>query len=1484
MSAALSLDFVGQQKCRMPEQLQIGYYEGWAAQSGSRACDIYPPEMISAETLTHINFAFALISPTFQIIEMTPGDSALWSRTTALKKRNVALQVFLSIGGWSFNDPPTQNIFSDLVGSAANTNTFISSALQVMQTYGFNGIDIDWEYPAADDRGGVPADKANFVTFMAKVRAAFGKGYGLTFTAPSSFWYLQHFDLPGLLKSADWVNVMTYDLHGTWDGVDPFIGAIVLAHTNLTEIKSTMQLFSNVGVDPAQIVLGIGFYGRSFQLSSPECNTPGCPFVGGAAPGVCSLNSGTLMFSEIETIISADRLEPVYDTTAAVKYIVWNQNQWVSYDDAETLLQKVNYANSICLGGTMIWSVDQDDTSYTALRGLYSDIAINTPSSSETGNECQITGCGQSCPSGYNTLTSLSASRTETCSSGSNAKLCCPPGDEPQQCSWRGGGSSTCNAQCNVGEIVMALDEVGDDGHPAALGSEIHRHASMPFVLSAKSEFSVTFGEMLRNLALDQMFIGCIVATRQLMQDFYLSRSIGFSLRLQPVARFIKVVAAHSATFTVDFDDNTGTSDTSSTGSGSSGIGDDGQENDSPFGEVFISSPNPGSVSSMDAASDWVITGCLRSSDQPQEILAYCSKPVDHPESGCGHVFINQAEHTIVRMPKTCGLGPYARIASFEVHSNQDILSEFHANRKPVSEPVYAVKFDYNFAAIPSGNGPVLMRADVTDMPGYWHEYSRACLNQRKRDFHQPEAFERRWFGPFDDWLERLTTFDVEDSLERNFHWKDTYQVFHAETQCPNFSAMLDISITGQANINSKFGYYLEASVIPPSIQQAAGAGASATLTVEGAAEAHFSSDKTELASFGFPGLYYPGLLTLGPSLHLYGQLSGQLSLSGKFSATVGYQLPSIDMSFGKQDSNHDVTNISPGVGADSSNWGYDYSVGYNIDLEGNAQVHVIPSLQLGLSVLGGLVMDAQVFAELDLWAGVGIEGSVSSTAAPQFCLTPQFGADLNVGFTGSVLFWDTNPLSTNLFSADFSVDKSCFSSVDQGGGQSKRDFAYVYEVAAAEHRGLAQTMEHSSSRPAYLEHGTSSLKRRVYPLPDSLLEKRGVPFLSGDLSCPASGSQIIDTPGGSLDCSIYDDASDDLDADQIDDRVERRSLKNSFLTDNSTGRYYDLQNPGILSPAYTSYNPRPIDLGLTAKQTPRMTTRTGAIVYAREHVYEESLAALFVDYLQQSTALWQNDDGTQSWCNWVRQNLQSSPAYFPAPSVFSRLSACYPSNDNGTPMPVTEQVANVAKNLAMYNTERQINLLTRQKPLRDPGEFQLKCPTAQGVRVEFSSQMVCLTFAPICRLRGASGVIDYMNEVPIRQMFLTGNTCIRNVWDTWQQAYRAAANVDAPDRANVEVTHLYDNWIHDIVAGMAPWLKDEIQNLIRLVLPDPSTISLSFNVLLDNQALTNPAGAPVGSNAPYTQNFQVTRSALTSELWQRIGDINVSTPFGFSN
>lgn len=92
-----------------------------------------------------------------------------------------------------------------------------------MDTYGFDGVDIDWEYPAADDRGGVTADKANFVSLLKDMRTEFGTSYGLSVTLPTSYWYLQHFDLEGMAKLVDWFNLMSYDLHGERSNLIRFV-------------------------------------------------------------------------------------------------------------------------------------------------------------------------------------------------------------------------------------------------------------------------------------------------------------------------------------------------------------------------------------------------------------------------------------------------------------------------------------------------------------------------------------------------------------------------------------------------------------------------------------------------------------------------------------------------------------------------------------------------------------------------------------------------------------------------------------------------------------------------------------------------------------------------------------------------------------------------------------------------------------------------------------------------------------------------------------------------------------------------------------------------------------------------------------------------------------------------------------------------------------------------------------------------------------
>ncbi|KAK3364330.1 glycosyl hydrolases family 18-domain-containing protein [Lasiosphaeria hispida] len=213
----------------------------------------------------------------------------------------------------------------------------------------------------------VPATEAvttrtrpTFVLLMKTLRTTFDaspRPLGLTFTIPSSFWYLRWFDMPGLLQYAGWINLMSYDLHGTWDEHNP-VGAIAQAHTNLTEIKLAMQLLWRVGVKPEQVVLGYGFYGRAFELANPSCNTPGCPFAGGAKKGPCSNEAGILMYYEPQAILQKyPNLEPVFDEEAAVKYVTWDNSQWISYDDADTFVLKLEWANEMGFGGSMIWAV-----------------------------------------------------------------------------------------------------------------------------------------------------------------------------------------------------------------------------------------------------------------------------------------------------------------------------------------------------------------------------------------------------------------------------------------------------------------------------------------------------------------------------------------------------------------------------------------------------------------------------------------------------------------------------------------------------------------------------------------------------------------------------------------------------------------------------------------------------------------------------------------------------------------------------------------------------------------------------------------------------------------------------------------------------------------------------------------------------------------------------------------------------------------------
>ncbi|RYP81113.1 hypothetical protein DL770_005976 [Monosporascus sp. CRB-9-2] len=490
----------------------IGYYETWSYRS---KCNQKSPSDLPLKELTHLNYAFAFIKPgTFELTTMDSETTEdLWQLTVDTKKYNPNLKVYVAVGGWTFsdNDTVTQPLFSEISSTEANRQKFADGVVKFLNKYGFDGLDIDWEYPGAPDRGGKEEDTENFTLLMKTLRSTFNSSprrLGLTFTIPSSFWYLRWFDMPGLLKYADWTNLMSYDLHGTWDRNNP-IGAIAQAHTNLTEINLATQLLWRVGVKPEQVVLGYGFYGRSFELADPSCTTPGCPFSGGARAGPCSDTSGILMYYEIQALLKqVPNLKPILDKEAAVKYVVFDKNQWISYDDADTFKLKMAWANNIGFGGSMIWAVDTDDDKFSAMSGLmgFQVSHVKTSSGStealamtsgnvgkslqgENGQECRALLDAACKPVGDLMCFSgeiMVGYDRDGCPEDEGKPICCPADTAPKKCVWRGSGNDggiwgDCNGQCHAGEARVLSSRWGggpekdreSDPYNCARGSKV---------------------------------------------------------------------------------------------------------------------------------------------------------------------------------------------------------------------------------------------------------------------------------------------------------------------------------------------------------------------------------------------------------------------------------------------------------------------------------------------------------------------------------------------------------------------------------------------------------------------------------------------------------------------------------------------------------------------------------------------------------------------------------------------------------------------------------------------------------------------------------------------------------------------------------------------------------------------------------------------------------------------------------------------------
>ena len=307
----------------------IGYYQ--ASNSRDRVCNRITPSQIKTEGYTHLFFAFASISPeTYKVKPWVDDDVELMREFTKLKGQGRNLQTWVAVGGWQFSEPdePTHTTWHDICADPSKRSTFIASLITFMDEYGFQGADLDWEYPGDEDRGGNRDDIDNFVSLVSEMREAFGTDYGISLTLAPDYWYLRYFDVGRLQNYVDHLGFMSYDLHGSWDSDVDTLGSIVRGQANLEEIANNTVPLAYAGVDPSKIDLGIAWYGRGYTLSDPNCNTLGCPFSGPSEPGKCTNSAGVLSLVEIQQMLDAGEATSNLLEDIGMKELVW-ADQWI---------------------------------------------------------------------------------------------------------------------------------------------------------------------------------------------------------------------------------------------------------------------------------------------------------------------------------------------------------------------------------------------------------------------------------------------------------------------------------------------------------------------------------------------------------------------------------------------------------------------------------------------------------------------------------------------------------------------------------------------------------------------------------------------------------------------------------------------------------------------------------------------------------------------------------------------------------------------------------------------------------------------------------------------------------------------------------------------------------------------------------------------------------------------------------------------------
>ncbi|XP_061363885.1 class V chitinase CHIT5-like [Gastrolobium bilobum] len=320
--------------------------------------DDFSPSSIETNYFTHIYYAFIEPDPESFNLNVTDSDKK-WipEFINGLRNRYPPVKTLLSIGGGGFN----ATVFSAMASNNQTREMFINSTIHVAREYGFNGLDLDWEYPA-DEK-----DMSNLALLYKEwhqalvVESRILRKPRLLLT--SAVYYAstivnigdgpRSYPAQSIREYLDWVSPMCFDFHGKWENFTGFNAALYDLKSNISTLYGIGSWIES-GVPPEKLVIGLPLYGHAWELQDPNVYGVGAPAVGPAIG-----TNGILDYDEILEFNKENGAKIVYDGLA-VSFYSYAGTTWIGYDDGPSITKKVQFARSLCLKGYFFWALGMD--------------------------------------------------------------------------------------------------------------------------------------------------------------------------------------------------------------------------------------------------------------------------------------------------------------------------------------------------------------------------------------------------------------------------------------------------------------------------------------------------------------------------------------------------------------------------------------------------------------------------------------------------------------------------------------------------------------------------------------------------------------------------------------------------------------------------------------------------------------------------------------------------------------------------------------------------------------------------------------------------------------------------------------------------------------------------------------------------------------------------------------------------------------------